>query len=196
MLKTVNSLPANYQGTLTFIINHESSDVALRNFLILLVAITQTPMHAAEIIVHLWYSALLTRSMIDAVKTSILPLVNANLDFLSEEVSEARRSRRSAGNYHTDWYWQPPAGVNCDIKFGFPQDDLTRLKELLTTELNKAVAMDRRSSMIGHPDIQDAKQLRFYNQLPNWRSSVERYEYVGVLSPFGACVEVFHVVNP
>ncbi|KAL8822864.1 MAG: hypothetical protein Q9191_006410 [Dirinaria sp. TL-2023a] len=193
VLKTVNSLSANYQGTLTCLINHESSDVALRNLLILLVATTQDSALAAEVIVHLWYSVFLTRSMIDAMKTSILPLLDANLDFVSREFSEAHRS---AGNYYTKWHWQRPAGVNCDIKFGLPWDDLTRLKKLLTTELNKADAVNRRADMIFHPEIHDAKQLCFHNQQPDWRSSVERYEYIGVLSPFGACVKAFDVVNP
>ena len=191
VMKTVNSLPANYRGVLSCDINHGTPAVAARNLLTLLVAIKQPPALAAEIIVHLWYSALLTRSMFDAMKTSILPHLNVVINTITENTSETQRSTNEFGIDWTDL-----AGVNCRISFCVRESFLTMLQQLLTVEHDKATAMENRARMVLHPRFTDAMQFRSYNQQCQWRSSAERYRFDGVLSPFGACIDAFDVVNP
>lgn len=58
LVKTVNSLPDDYSGNLTVLLNDWSPFIAGRNFLLLLLLGTiPDPDFAAELALHLWYSA-------------------------------------------------------------------------------------------------------------------------------------------
>ena len=63
VIHTVNNLPLNYSGKLTILLDDVQPSVAIRNLvLLLLLGDTSDPAQAAELAVHLWYSAFVTPS--------------------------------------------------------------------------------------------------------------------------------------
>lgn len=186
VIKTVNSLPTNYTETLHFHINHEAPAVTFRNTIILLLAMMQPVELAVDTIIHLWYSALLTRPMLERIRNRVLPYLNHALE-------EYRKANPSTQDLVLEW--PTPPGVNCKAQFAFTLTDVILLQQLVATEHDKTAAMQDRANMMYLPQFIDAVELHMYNQRPQWRSSLDRYQQTGVLSPFGACLEAFDVVN-
>ncbi|KAL8670788.1 MAG: hypothetical protein Q9168_004686 [Polycauliona sp. 1 TL-2023] len=63
LMLTVNGLPTTYEATMNCILNDISIRVVARNIVMLLLAAQLPPVEAAEVILHVWYSARLTKGM-------------------------------------------------------------------------------------------------------------------------------------
>lgn len=77
-MSTVNGLPDTYGGTMTCVLNDKYINVVARNIVMLLIAAQLPPAEAAEVILHVWYSARLIRGMLTVIddyvrKVRLLP---------------------------------------------------------------------------------------------------------------------------
>ncbi|KAI4280686.1 MAG: hypothetical protein L6R38_004262 [Xanthoria sp. 2 TBL-2021] len=75
LMATVNGLPNTYEGTITCVLNDKNVNVVARNIVMLLIAAQLPPAEAAEIILHMWYSARLTKGMLTAINNYVKKLV-------------------------------------------------------------------------------------------------------------------------
>lgn len=75
MIKSVVGLRQEYKGKCTIVLNDKEPVIVFRNAIMLLVALYFDAKTAVPMMIHLWYSALLPRSMVQALQSSILPLV-------------------------------------------------------------------------------------------------------------------------
>ena len=66
-MSTINGLPKTYEGETTCLLNDKNLNVVARNVVMLLIAAQLPPVEAAETILHVWYSARLTKGMLAAV---------------------------------------------------------------------------------------------------------------------------------
>ena len=75
-IKTVNALPDDYSGNLTVVINDQAPIVCLRNLvLLILLGTIEDPSVAAELSLHLWYSAFTQMGHPLMVISTIAPLI-------------------------------------------------------------------------------------------------------------------------
>jgi hypothetical protein len=77
VVKTVVELPPSYNGTCEIVLNDKDDYLVSRNAILLLVAFVFDPKEAAEIMIHLWYSALIPKEMLQALQNKVFPLIEA-----------------------------------------------------------------------------------------------------------------------
>lgn len=76
VIRTVNALPETYTGKLTILLNDRDNALTLRNLLILLIlGHVANPARAAELAVHLWYSAFVQASHAAGIMTLVLSVI-------------------------------------------------------------------------------------------------------------------------
>lgn len=74
VVKTLANVPNQYDRNITILVNDRDLDVAFRNDLLLKIAASSP--NADDVIdtmMHIWYSAFLTRDHIDYVKKYVIP---------------------------------------------------------------------------------------------------------------------------
>jgi hypothetical protein len=87
----VNSLPEDYSGKLTIVHNDHNYLVTLRNILILQILGTVSDVRlAADIVLHLWYSAFMPQDYFSLVNSLATKLVEQG------DVSESKLSDRTS----------------------------------------------------------------------------------------------------
>lgn len=76
VIKTVADLSETFTGKLNIVINDRDSNVAARNALMLLMLMySSEESKVIDVMIHLWYSALLTQDHINFISTEIHPLI-------------------------------------------------------------------------------------------------------------------------
>ena len=74
---SINSLPTTYKGTCTSVLNDKNMGIVARNIIMLLISAQLPPADAAELVLHIWYSARLTQGMLAAIdKHATQPIAN------------------------------------------------------------------------------------------------------------------------
>ena len=75
VIKSYVGLPKGYNAKCTLVLNDKEFIVVARNAIMLLAALHFDPETSVPMIIHLWYSALLPAAIVDALRLSILPLI-------------------------------------------------------------------------------------------------------------------------
>ncbi|KAJ6197800.1 hypothetical protein J3E72DRAFT_375270 [Bipolaris maydis] len=75
VIKTIVGLPEGYQGECVAVLNDMDFIIVARNAIMLLIALQFEHDIAVPMIIHLWYSALLPRVMVQAIQSTILPMI-------------------------------------------------------------------------------------------------------------------------
>ena len=75
VIKSVVGLPENHRGKCVNVINDRKFLIVARNIIMLFIALSLNAETAVPMIIHLWYSAWLPRSMVEALQSNILPLI-------------------------------------------------------------------------------------------------------------------------
>lgn len=190
---------------MTCVLNDRYINVVARNIVMLLIAAQLSPAEAAEVILHVWYSARLTRGMLTVIDDYVrkVRLVPAFLDFTFSKIS---------GLTHV----QPVADVVFKIKdksdnvlqskkWTFGSTDITvRLTKLqwktvlaiidAKPELSKTE--EERRKVVLAPHRLDCRERELIN-LPGFgRLCSARFRETGVLAPLAWSLERFDCPNP
>lgn len=183
LVESINTLPENYQGTCTCVLNDRDDVIVCRNIVLLLIAILLPPATAPEVMLHIWYSARLKPHMLRAMHEHITPLVadvmirikrKSKRDILSKTWTFGSRVV-SARLYKDQW----------EVLLAM----VSASHDLAETELN------RRHIMLDAKRL-DTRELHLYSLPPLRRPSATRMRQSGVLLPFGSCRDAFRVPNP
>lgn len=75
IVKSLRGLPATYLGHCEVVVNDKDPDIVARNAILLLSALHFSPDVATPIMLHVWYSALVSADMLRCLQDSILPLL-------------------------------------------------------------------------------------------------------------------------
>ncbi|TGO85026.1 hypothetical protein BPOR_0439g00050 [Botrytis porri] len=75
VVKSLVELPIAYEGKCELIINDKDFDIVARNTILLLTALVFDPIEAADIMIHIWYSAFITESSLQKLQEKVLPLI-------------------------------------------------------------------------------------------------------------------------
>lgn len=187
-MQTVNAVPDQYQGTIDIFVNSHSEPAAIRNALILMVALTNLPEQAADLIIHLWYSAFLTEPMLQNLRNKL----NGRLNKTTRDVLNGRTS-------NTVHAVTGPFGgttTTSELNLELEARSYTSLLQLLNVNNNTATAKQHRATAMSQVDFMDNHDYYLYNMSPQYRLSTRGYLQTGILAPFGACLEAFNAINP
>ncbi|KIM26483.1 hypothetical protein M408DRAFT_330621 [Serendipita vermifera MAFF 305830] len=182
VLLTVNSIPLDYQGRLSIVMNDLEPRVALRNLLILLVLLEiEEKALATDVALHLWYSAF----MPSEYEARILPAVNAGLkrieDYLDATSSEPDITKNT--RLELNWGHETHAELLSFIQ------QIEKKKPDIGIASNELLNVMFASHQIDYYDRYHCK-LR-----PAHRIALREYRSFGLVLPFGAANAHFNTPN-
>ncbi|KAF2641386.1 hypothetical protein P280DRAFT_517590 [Massarina eburnea CBS 473.64] len=170
VIKTIVGLPKDYKGKCTLVINDANFHVASRNILLLLIALSFEPEVAAPIMIHLWYSALLPKSMLFALQHAILPIlfeINVGLSFMPMDGHQYVRTFRSGDKYtmivHLDKAGWIALKDMLMVPFGLTEDLAQSIRKRTMLAPERADYFDR--AMYRQPPAARPKQRSRYSAL-------------------------------
>lgn len=183
VVKTITGLPENYPGNCKTVINDRNTTVVLRNALILLVALQFEPETATPIMLHLWYSAMLPRGIVEALQKGILPCIR---DVCNKTKTKPDNSLQAKTFVHGK------GSIRLVLKksewFAFAK--MLEPNEELTAPMAQTIRRKITQARIDHIDRSLCKMP------PGRRAGASDYRQHGILLPFGASRKEFIVPNP
>ena len=156
-----------------------------RNAILLLSALCFEPDIAAEIMLHIWYSALVPRRIIDGLRTKVVPLI--------EEVSIKIRSKPAHVILSKIWKFK-----SCSLSLALTKPEWDRLLQYFEVPegLSASEAHRVRRAVTLAPERKDYLDREMCNQPRGWRLSKTDYRKNGILLPFGVSKRDFDIPNP
>ncbi|KAI0114102.1 hypothetical protein GGR51DRAFT_505493 [Nemania sp. FL0031] len=183
---SVADLPPDYRSPLTIIINDLEFDIVARNLIFLLIMfIEENPNTAAEAMLHVWYSTLVTEPCYNLLQERLKPMVEEVCSKIAEKNSRALLEKTwNFGNSSLQIVLTREAWMKLPSYFDVPSG--------LTKEVAHTV---RQASMNGpfHDDLVDRVILKMS---PTMAIGMIKYHEDGVLVPFGQSHDAFTVPNP
>ncbi|KAJ2915828.1 hypothetical protein MD484_g4584, partial [Candolleomyces efflorescens] len=180
VVKTINSLPANFSGELNVVLNDISLPIACRNLALLSILGTiPDEALAADVALHFWYSVFLP----DAYRTQIGLCVVSALDKGHGKLGGLTLGRRSTVS------WAYPQETNEYFMHWVPEGDPSQTP---LSVVDAQVEYNRFKSAPARRDYRD----RIYARLrPSHRAAVQEYRRFGIVLPFGAPNFHFNCAN-
>jgi hypothetical protein len=93
VIKTIVGLPEGYKGQCAAVLNDMVFNIVARNVIMLLIALHFEPEIAVPMIIHLWYSALLPFCMMQAIQSSILPMIECVCQKIKDKPNSALHAK-------------------------------------------------------------------------------------------------------
>ena len=178
--------PITYAGLCKVFVNDFNLDILARNIILLLCAHSFTPDKAAEMMLHIWYSAVIPQPMLDMIREKVLPLI-------SEVCRKIENGDCSARIISKTWTFG-----SATVRAVLAREHWKTL--LLYFELppsfSAARARDCRLSVTMNPSRTDYLERHLYNQIPAIRVCKMGFRKDGILLPFGASRMAFDTPNP
>lgn len=183
-IASINQLPGTYKNILTTTVNDPFLMACTQNLLTLLLCCILPPPEAAEVVLHLLYSARLTSPQLDSLRRTVRPLV-------ADVVQKIEAKRDNDTIFSRTW------------KFG-TVEVMARLtkkqwESVLRVLDKKYLAFEterERRERVQDPKGRDEREQSLYNLKPGKRVAVQKMREDGVLLPFGGSDGAFVCVNP
>jgi len=185
VVKTVVGIPGQHHGDCVVVLNDKEFDIMARNAIMLLVALHFDVDTAVPMIIHIWYSALLPASMVQALQSDILPLVADVCEKIKSKPSGSLQAKTFLINGRRlrlvmkkeEWsrlaeYFQVPAGPNVT------DADIVRRRVTLA------------------PERIDYRERSMLQWSPALRQVEMHFREVGVMLPYGCSTAAFDTPNP
>jgi len=169
------------------VLNDLDFDVTARNAIVLLIFVAASSAdEAAQHVIHLLYSALITGDTYVFLQHKVKPLVE---DVLAKIV------HKSAGALLAKTWTTP---MDYSLRIELPKDKWVELHRYLTVPdgLNKSAAQKVRCAVMLAPHRLDRSDRFLLLQLPEHRSSFAKFRSDGLLLPFGHPRAAFDTPNP
>jgi hypothetical protein len=181
----VEGLPDGYDCRCLLVINDINFKVVARNAILLFIALSLEPNEAAIIMLHLWYSALLLRVMVETLSHVVLGRIVDVCENIKKKPSTSLQAKtfifgkRALRLVLKKYQWD---------KF----KDFFIVPRALTEEDAQVV---RRRVMLARERV-DYLDRALYNQPPTIRVATVTFRKDGILLPHGASRERFDTPNP
>ncbi|KAK5993033.1 hypothetical protein PT974_06460 [Cladobotryum mycophilum] len=186
VIKTIASLPDGFKGAIHVTMNDKDTDIVARNVVILLIALTFSNVdEAVDLMIHVWYSALLTQRHADLLRTKVRPFLKTFNDKIAGKNPKSLQAKT--------WNFGPRS-----IRLVFTKEVWGKLLGFVTVSetLTRQEADVSRTAITLCPERRDYRDRQYTCLLPAQRMCQERYRTDGVLLPFGHSREPFTVPNP
>jgi hypothetical protein len=185
VVKTISALPETYKGECSVVINDMQTIIVVRNVIMLLIAFNFDTEVAVPMMIHVWYSATLPRSIIDALQSKILVLI--------EDVCNKIKDK-PIGSIHAKTFVSKRSKLRVVLK---KEEWLELAKHLTvpkTLTLPESQEIRRRITLAPERiDYRDRARLLWSGAL---REVDNHFRSEGILLPYGCSVDAFDTPNP
>ncbi|RDW81293.1 uncharacterized protein DSM5745_04850 [Aspergillus mulundensis] len=190
LVKTIGQLPDTYRGSLEITLNDRDIDVVARNLILIYIAIAGNHLASSiDSIIHIWYSALVRELELIILHHKLRPMVQAacseikNNPYYDEPRSTFARTW-GIGKYSLKLWLNKPSWNSL----------LSRLDVPLGLTAERAQQM--RTASLVNPAAVDYFERFMCLQPPSHRVASKKFQYDGLLLPFGSSRQEFQVPNP
>ena len=190
VVKTISQLPETFEALNTIVLTCNDFDHVARNCILLLVATNFEPATASTMMLHIWYSSLLPRLMLQQLRTVILPLI--------EDVCAKVRSKPSGLKDPDLFFSKVWKFAGCSIRLTLKQRYWNALLRYFGVPefMSKDQARQARSNGTTSANDVDERETRLYPMITEWRICFSRFQEDGLLLPFEAPRDHFDTPNP
>ena len=185
MITTVESLPDSYSNSCDIVLNDWDWDIVARNIVLLLIALHIDRKTAPLVMLHIWYSAFVPRSLLQILQKDILPLINEVCDKIKNREASSLQSKKWRFGRVTMRVTLPKLNWDnlqsfFDNPAGFTSETALKLRQLVTLAQHRKDYVDR--SLNEKP--------------PAWRLCTKDFRVHGLLLPLGTPRGAFDTPNP
>ena len=166
-------------------INDWNFNIVARNAILLLTALHFEPEIATPIMVHIWYSALISVRVLQLLRDNILPLI--------KDVCTKIQSKPTSSQQAKIWRYG-----RSSVRLNLRKDQWIRLQQFFNVPdgLSPALAQNIRKSVMLAPERRDYLDRALYTQPPARRVCTMKFREDGILLPFASSRKEFDVPNP
>lgn len=183
VIATLNGLPEGYTTALTCVINAPGAANAAQTLLLLLIALSFPPPVGAEIMLHVWYSASLTPTMMAQMNEKILPYFTAGRNAgIDQDTKKLVKQTFTLGT--------------SSIAVVIENDRWLYMCTMLSFDLSPEQRDISRKEKMLKDDYLDARERHYFNLSPPQRVSAQNFCNTRILLPFGTPINDFTKANP
>ncbi|KAI4209266.1 MAG: hypothetical protein L6R36_009540, partial [Xanthoria steineri] len=183
LMSTVNGLPDTYGGTMTCVLNDKYINVVARNIVMLLIAAQLPPAEAAEVILHVWYSARLIRGMLTVIDDYVRKPVADVVFKIKDKSDKVLQSK--------NWTFGP-----ADITLRLTKSQWKTVLAIIDAKPDLSKTEEERRKVVLTPHRLDCRDRELIN-LPGFgRLCSARFRETGVLATLAWSLEHFDCPNP
>ncbi|KAI9714053.1 MAG: hypothetical protein M1812_006500 [Candelaria pacifica] len=183
IIKSIIGIPNGYNGKCVCIVNDKDQIVMARNVVMLLTSMVFPPVIAAELILHIWYSARLTSKMWQDIKERVRPLIVEVLKKIEQKKDDVLLSKTwtfgtrvlSLRLYKQQW--------NFILRVFDAEQPVSKSEE------------QRRYVMLNDTRV-DYRERRLFEMSSSRRACSLKMRETGILLPFGSCLDEYTCSNP
>ena len=176
-------MPGNYEGTCTCVVNDRDPIIVCRNVVIFLVSALLPPVEAADLMLHLWYSARLNYSMLECLRNSVRSLI--------ADVVEKIKNKRDDVLLSKTWLFGPR-----EISVRLHKYQWSCVLKMLDAQHEVVETEKRRLDVMLNVSRLDHQERHLCTHTPARRACSHKMRKTGILAPFGHCLEQFQYPNP
>ncbi|KAI1210653.1 uncharacterized protein F4807DRAFT_459493 [Annulohypoxylon truncatum] len=193
VIKTLQSFDGDLQ--ITIAINDRDPDITARNAILLLLVLTSLDDESekadiegvAEAVLHVWYSAMLTKDTLSQLQSKVKPLIS--------EVCKGISTETSCLYVGKVWHFKS----KCNLRLTLKEKDWVRALNFLEIpkHLTATKAQELRHAAVLAPERKDYRDRWYFKDAsPSMRIAKERFREDGLLLPFGHPRVGFDYPNP
>lgn len=181
----IEGLPDGYDGRCTLVINDINFMVIARNAILLFVALSLEPEEAVTILIHVWYSALLARVMIDTLRHVALGRIVEVCEKIKYKPSTSLQAKTFSFGKRS-------------LRLVLKKHQWDELKDYFNVppDLTQQDAQGIRRRVMLAPERVDYLHRALCNQPSPIRVATVTFREDGILLPHGASREKFDIPNP
>ena len=183
VIKSIVGIPDSYDGTVMCIINDKDQLIVARNVVLLLTSLVFPPVIAAEIMLHIWYSARLKPKMLQDVKDRVRPLI----------VQALKKFEQKNDNTLLSETWTFGSRALSRSLYKHQWESTLRLLDakhpVSNSEAHKQYVMLNATGM-------DVLEHCLSEMSPSRRVCTVKRRESGMFLPFGSCMEEYTCPNP
>ncbi|KAI1420169.1 hypothetical protein F5Y12DRAFT_788466 [Xylaria sp. FL1777] len=176
----------HYKSPLNVVINDHEIDIVARNLIFLLIMLVEEdPGTAAEALLHVWYSALVTESCYDLLQKKLKPIVQDVCDKIAGGPDQTLLGKTwTFGDNSLRLVLTRETWMKLPAYFDVPAG--------MTGKRAHAV----RDAVVNHPSRADYVDRALLMRSPASGLGMTKFRKDGILVPFGQPREVFTIPNP
>ncbi|KAL8690630.1 MAG: hypothetical protein Q9218_003964 [Villophora microphyllina] len=183
VIYSLNRLADYPTGTCTTIVNDYNYFLVARSVAFLLLAAALPPSEAAEIIIHIWYSARLTVHMVAALDK-----------YVTKEIAEVNTYLQDrSDNIAQEMIWRFGTTV---IKACLYKSQWKAIHDMLAARHDVVKTERERKKIVLASDRADHRDRELCLLSSSQRMGAVKFRETGVLAPFGTCLDPFDRPNP
>ncbi|KAI0904588.1 hypothetical protein F4823DRAFT_628512 [Ustulina deusta] len=183
---SVTSLPPGYKGIFNVVLNDLEFDIVARNVIFLLIFFVEgNPGVAAEHVLHIWYSALITESCHGILLKGLKPLIEQVCNKIAQKPGSALLGKT--------WKFG-----GSSLRLVLTRDNWFSLLSYFDVPrgLTKDTAQQLRQRVVSAPGRVDYVDRAMYTKSPTGKAAMTKFRDDGLLLPFGQPREEFTTPNP